>query len=51
MGRKVATVVNNEVMEAGEHTISFSNNLKAGVYVYTLKAGNYVTSKKFTVAQ
>ncbi|MFT5725104.1 MAG: hypothetical protein ACI9JN_002227 [Bacteroidia bacterium] len=37
-------------LTAGSHTETLStNNLKPGIYLYTVTAGNYTASKKFTV--
>jgi hypothetical protein len=50
MGKKMATVVNNETTEAGTHTATVTTSLAPGVYVYTLKSGDsIINSKKFTV--
>jgi uncharacterized delta-60 repeat protein len=46
LGREVANLVNEE-KEAGNYDITFNaGNLSSGVYVYQLKAGNFVTTKK-----
>ena len=46
LGQKVAAVLNSE-MESGSHMVSFNaENLSAGVYFYTIKAGNFVSTKK-----
>ncbi|MGD0339148.1 MAG: T9SS type A sorting domain-containing protein [Bacteroidota bacterium] len=46
LGREVATLV-NEKMPAGRHTVHFeANNLNSGVYLYQLKAGNFIQTKK-----
>lgn len=48
-GRKVAEVV-NEHYSAGSHTVRFDGNgLASGMYVYQLRAGNMVQTKRFTV--
>ena len=50
VGKKVATVLNNERVEAGIHQTETTLNLEAGIYFYTLSTGNTViSSKKFTV--
>lgn len=50
MGKKVATVLDNARVEAGEHKADATLNLNPGVYFYTLSSGNTnVSSKKFTV--
>ena len=47
LGRPVATLVNSE-LRAGHHTINFSaSNLSGGVYLYTLKSGDFSSTKKF----
>lgn len=45
-GRKICDVVNG-VLEAGEHQVNFRmDNLASGIYIYRLKANNFVDSKK-----
>lgn len=46
LGREVAVPVNSD-MPAGEHTAYFNAaELSAGVYIYTLNAGSYTSSRK-----
>ncbi|MBN8547040.1 MAG: T9SS type A sorting domain-containing protein [Ignavibacteria bacterium] len=46
MGTEVATLVNGK-QEAGNHSIAFdAAKLSSGSYIYTIKAGNFTTSKK-----
>jgi hypothetical protein len=50
-GKKVETIT-NAVYEKGEHTVNFSSqNLKPGMYIYTMTAGEFSTSKKFNVTK
>lgn len=45
-GREIARLVNG-VQAAGEHMVNFDgNNLSSGMYIYQLKCGGYVSSKK-----
>lgn len=45
-GKLVSTLI-DEIESAGEHTITFhSNKLSSGMYIYQLKAGNKILSKK-----
>ncbi len=47
LGEEVTTLVNNELMNAGSYNIKFNaEKLSSGIYIYTLKAGNYTLSKK-----
>jgi hypothetical protein len=53
LGSKVAVLV-NENQEAGKHSVEFStdkgeNKLGSGVYVYTLKAGDFTQTRKMVV--
>ncbi len=49
LGRQVATLVDDR-MEAGYHQIRFdARNLASGVYLYQLRAGNTVLTKKLTL--
>jgi hypothetical protein len=46
LGQQVATLVAG-TMTAGRHSVTFNaNNLSSGVYMYTLTAGNFVSSRK-----
>jgi hypothetical protein len=46
LGREVVTLV-NATQEAGNHSVNFNaSKLASGLYVYTLRAGNNVMSKK-----
>jgi hypothetical protein len=46
IGREVATLVNKNVV-AGEHQITFNAaNLSSGIYLYQIRAGNFVQTKK-----
>jgi hypothetical protein len=53
LGSKVAVLV-NENQEAGKHSVEFSTDkgeskLGSGVYVYTLKAGDFTQTRKMVV--
>lgn len=51
-GRQVATLVQNESIQAGVHTVSFdARNLSSGVYVYRLQAGSVVLTRKLTLVK
>ncbi len=46
IGNEVATLV-NEKKEPGDYTVSFNaKNIVSGVYIYTLKAGNFSETRK-----
>ncbi len=46
VGQKVATLVNKEQLP-GNYTVKFdASDLSSGVYFYTLRAGNFVATKK-----
>jgi hypothetical protein len=46
LGNEVATLVNT-TEDAGKHAVTFDGkNLASGLYIYTLKAGNFTSSKK-----
>jgi alpha-tubulin suppressor-like RCC1 family protein len=50
LGRRVATLVNNEAHAPGSHAVSFdASRLTSGVYVYRLQAGSTVITRKFTL--
>ncbi|MBM4166181.1 MAG: T9SS type A sorting domain-containing protein [Ignavibacteria bacterium] len=47
LGREVATLLNNEPMEEGEHEVQFdANGLTSGVYFYRLQTENIVQTRK-----
>jgi len=49
LGREIAEIVNIE-QEAGVYSISFNaSQLSSGIYLYTLKAGSFIETKKMTV--
>lgn len=46
LGQVVATLI-NEIKQAGQHQIVFdASDLPNGVYIYRIKAGSYIASKK-----
>jgi len=50
IGRKVATLIRGEHKTAGRYTINFdASNLASGMYIYRLKAGSSVITKKLTL--
>ncbi|NCV27965.1 MAG: T9SS C-terminal target domain-containing protein, partial [Nitrosomonadales bacterium] len=49
LGQKVATVTNG-LYSSGTHSVTFdASALSSGVYVYTLKSGQHMHSRKFTL--
>ncbi|MCG8374662.1 MAG: T9SS type A sorting domain-containing protein, partial [Balneolales bacterium] len=47
LGQQVATLVSNEKMEAGWHSVQFNaGSLASGMYIYRIKAGSFVQTKK-----
>ncbi|MEO8399757.1 MAG: T9SS type A sorting domain-containing protein, partial [Ignavibacteriaceae bacterium] len=49
LGNEITSLVNRE-QQPGNYEIEFDGSkLGSGVYVYTLKAGNYISSKKMTL--
>ena len=49
LGEKIETIV-NRVYNTGNHSVNFdASNLRSGVYLYTLEAGDYYMSKKMTL--
>ena len=50
LGRKVSTLINRENKTAGRYSVQFdAGNLASGLYLYRLKAGNTVITKKLTL--
>ncbi len=51
LGREVATLV-NEIMPSGNHQATFDGrNLSSGIYIYTLRSGNLIQSKKMILVK
>ncbi len=49
LGRKVATLV-DEYVTKGKHQIVFeASNLSSGIYIYRLKVGDFLQTKKMTL--
>lgn len=50
LGREVATLLNNVRFGSGSQTVSFdASNLASGVYLYRLKAGAFIQTRKMTL--
>jgi hypothetical protein len=50
MGRQVASLIDNEQTEAGQHTISFEQgDFSAGIYFYRLRAGPQISVRKMVL--
>jgi hypothetical protein len=46
-GQEVMTLIDGQLMNAGSYNVHFdASSLASGTYIYRLKAGNYVESKK-----
>lgn len=51
LGQQVATLV-NEHLSPGQYQVTFDGaDLPSGVYIYTMRAGNYVESKKMMLVK
>jgi hypothetical protein len=49
--KKVVTLV-NEQQGAGMHNVTFNaGNLSTGIYIYTLRAGSYSSTKKLILVK
>lgn len=50
LGREIETLIDNEIRDSGIHQLKFDGSKhSSGVYIYMLKAGNQITSKKFVL--
>ncbi len=50
LGQRVATLLNNRVMNAGAHVVQFdASRLASGVYFYHLEAGSFKANKKMVL--
>jgi len=51
-GHEVATVVNNQVQQAGVHTVTFdASDLSSGIYFYQLQTGTQSFARKMTLVR
>jgi len=51
-GRKVAMLLNNEQQTEGVHLLTFDgSNYPAGIYYYTIQAGEYIGTQKMILAK
>jgi len=48
LGRETASLIDKE-MQAGSYSVDFNAGLSSGVYFYTLKAGNFSSTKKMVI--
>jgi len=47
LGQQVATLIGNQQMAAGQHSISFdASRLSSGMYIYRIEAGTFTDTKK-----
>lgn len=50
IGREVASLVNNEVKQAGDYNVTFNaSNLPSGIYYYKMTAGDFTDVKKMVL--
>jgi len=51
-GRQVAVLIENEQKNVGKHQVTFDgSDYAAGMYYYTIRAGEYVTTQKMILAK
>ncbi|MCR9131231.1 MAG: T9SS type A sorting domain-containing protein [bacterium] len=47
LGRKVATLINGEQLQAANHSVKFdASALASGMYIYRIEAGSFVSTRK-----
>ncbi len=52
LGEKVATLIKNQIFDAGSHSFNFNaESLSSGIYFYRLEASEFVQVKKMIVLQ
>ena len=50
LGQEVATLLNNQEMQAGEHSVTFdATNLSSGMYFYRIQTNGFSETKKFVL--
>ncbi|MGB9664512.1 MAG: T9SS type A sorting domain-containing protein, partial [Ignavibacteria bacterium] len=50
IGQEVMTLLNNERMSAGYHSVKVNGSkLTSGVYIYKLQAGEFIATKKMVL--
>jgi len=50
LGQEITTLISGQLMKAGSYNVDFNaSNLASGTYIYRLKAGNQVTSRKMVL--
>jgi hypothetical protein len=52
LGQKVATLMNNELVAAGKHAVTFdAKNLSSGMYIYRMTANGFVSQRKMMLVK
>jgi hypothetical protein len=52
LGEQVEVLINNQLTEAGVHSVRFNaTNLASGTYIYRLQAGDFVETKKMMLTK
>ncbi len=52
LGEEVTVLINNQFIEAGQHSVRFDgSNLASGTYIYRLTAGDFVQTKKMMLTK
>jgi len=52
LGREVTRLINNELKNSGRYAINWNaNNYASGVYIYRIKAGDYISVKKMVLVK
>ena len=47
LGQKVATILDNELKQAGFHSVQFdARSLSSGMYIYRIQAGDFVQTNR-----
>jgi hypothetical protein len=50
LGQKVTTLIDNQLHQIGEHSVTFdANNLSSGIYYYVLTANGFTETRKMTL--
>ncbi len=52
LGQEIASLISNEIMNAGSYSYKFdASSIASGTYIYRIEAGNFIQTKKMTLTK